>query len=187
VNKPSTQIPVARIVRAHGVRGELRAILYNPSSTLLQPGVPVLVTPRTGAPRLLAIAALRPVQADLLVTLDGVEDRDAAEALRGAELSVARALLPPLDDGEYYAVDLVGCAVLDEQQRSLGQVAQVSDNGAQDLLHVVDGEREWLLPLVDAYVARVDLASRHVHVQGVQPLVELAGVREPAPEPEEPA
>ncbi|MFH1810910.1 MAG: ribosome maturation factor RimM [Pseudomonadota bacterium] len=164
---------MARIVRAHGIRGEMRVLLYNPDSTLLRRGLQLEVYARDGAVHAHVIQRLRPQQQDLLLTLDGIDSRDAAEALHGAELRVARAALPPTDDDEYYAIDLVGCRVVDAQGTELGQVSQVSDNGAQDLLHVEASGGEWLLPLVDAYVDTVDLDARTVRVRQVAELIAL--------------
>ncbi len=105
--------------------------------------------------------------------LVGIVDRDAAEALKGARISVARRAFPVTDDAEYYWVDLIGAAVVNLQGASLGEVVDLLDNGAHQTLVVretVDGGTdggttvERLIPFVDAVVPTVDLAARRIVV-----------------------
>lgn len=84
-----------------------------------------------------------------LAPADGepLADRDAAAALLGSEIAVARADLPPPAPGEYYWADLVGLRVINREGTELGTVADMMDNGAHGIL-VVAGERERLIPFV---------------------------------------
>lgn len=107
---------------------------------------------------------MRPLEArahgkGLVVRLEGVDDRDAAQALNGEPVSVPRDALPALSDGEYYWADLIGLEVLDLDGRSFGRVSQLMETGANDVL-VVRGDRERLIPfLVDQVVKDVDLEA----------------------------
>ncbi len=92
----------------------------------------------------------------LAVRLDGYHDRTQAEALGGREVGVARAALPAPASGEYYRSDLVGCEVQNLQGQRLGRVDGFVETGANDVL-VVKGERERLIPWIDATIARVEL------------------------------
>jgi 16S rRNA processing protein RimM len=83
------------------------------------------------------------------------------EAPRGAELAVPREALPPVDEGEFYAFELVGLEVSEEGGRALGRVATVQPGVANDVLELDSGE---LLPLVDACVLQVDLETRRILV-----------------------
>ena len=85
-------------------------------------------------------------------------DRDAP---RGAELAVPRGELPPPDEGEFYAFELVGLEVAEDGGRALGRVAAVQPGVANDVLELDSGE---LLPLVDACVLQVDLEARRILV-----------------------
>lgn len=97
-----------------------------------------------------------------LVTLDGVGSRDAAEALRGSTVALPRALVPVGDD-ELLVADLIGCKVLDVAGTTLGEVTGSFDSGAHEVLEVraPDG-KEFMLPLVDAFITAVDLAARTI-------------------------
>ncbi len=101
--------------------------------------------------------------------LVGIPDRDAAEALKGARISVQRRYFPVTDDGEYYWVDLIGLAVVNETGEAFGTVVELMDTGAHQNLVVRpagDGSRatERLIPFVDAFVKTVDLAARRIVV-----------------------
>ena len=101
---------------------------------------------------------------ELVATIPGVEDRDAADALRGAELFVPRAALPPPAAGEYYWVDLEGLRVVNTQGADFGVVSHLFSTGANDVL-VARGDRERMIPFVTPdYVVSVDFEAGLVTV-----------------------
>jgi 16S rRNA processing protein RimM len=101
--------------------------------------------------------------------LVGIVDREAAEGLKGARISVSRKGFPVTNDDEYYWVDLIGLAVHDPAGASLGTVADLTDNGAHQNLVVREDEDgktiERLIPFVDAIVKSVDLPGRRIVVE----------------------
>lgn len=106
---------------------------------------------------------------DVVAQLMGVADRNAAEALKGATVQIRRSHFPPLADGEYYWIDLIGLTVENLHGQVLGQVADLMDNGAHPILRVVappvPGEpkqKEWLIPFVDKFVSTVDLGAQRI-------------------------
>jgi len=126
-------------------------------------------------------AGIRPVRVlqsrlhsgTVVAQLEGITDRDIAQAMRGQRVSISRALFPALTGEEYYWVDLQGLDVLNEKAEALGVVADLIDNGVHSVLRVefashnrrgepATGER--MIPFVDAYVKSVDLAARKVVV-----------------------
>jgi 16S rRNA processing protein RimM len=151
------RIPVGIVARPHGVRGEVRVHLYDPASTTLLGVRRVFVGDVVHT-----VSAARATAGAILLKLTDLDDRNAVEPLRGQVVAVRRADVP-LADGEYLVADLVGCAAVDPSGRALGTVVEVL-HGAQDLLVIHDAEVERLLPLVPAFVARVDLAARQVVV-----------------------
>lgn len=170
-----TLVPVARVVRAHGVRGEIRLKLIDPTSEAVRAGAQVWLRGSACPEQPVRVLRARRVPGALLVELAEVEDRDRADALRGAEVLVEHDQLPALDPGQYYAYQLVGCAVVEaESGAARGHVAEVLDNPAHPLLRVEQGGRDWLLPFVDAYVREVDAGGRRVLVADVAALLDLA-------------
>jgi 16S rRNA processing protein RimM len=162
---------VAEVARPHGIKGELRLKVYNPASDLLRRRPPVLLRLPDGSEREASITMAREVDKALLVQIAGVDDRNAAEALRGAEVCVPRASLPPPGEGEFYAWDVEGAAAVLTSGEPVGQVIELTSYPTCDVLVVVrpDGKRIEV-PLVEAYVARVD-AER-----GVVELVTVDGL-----------
>ncbi len=153
------RILLGRIAGAHGVRGEVRIRSYTAEPASIVKYGPLADRPGT---REFKLALRGTVRGDELIAhIDGVEDRNAAEALRGTELYVDRDRLPPIDDAsEYYEADLIGLTAVDRNGSTLGTVERVTDYGAGPVLEVrrPDGG-ELLLPFSDAAVPSVDLAA----------------------------
>jgi 16S rRNA processing protein RimM len=157
--RPATPdtIEIGVVARAHGIRGEVRVHLHNPGSTALDAAEALFVGDRE-----YAIEKARPVAGAYLVALVGIGDRDAADALRGRPVSVARDILD-LDDGEVLLADLVGCRVELPDGRPWGVVSAL-EVGPQDRLVIRDGEIERLLPVVDEFVIDIDVEGRRIVV-----------------------
>ena len=101
----------------------------------------------------------------VVASLEGLADRDAAAALRGATIEVPRASLPKAKRGEFYWADVLGSEVVSTAGAKLGTLNGVTSNGAQDVMVVV-GERERLIPAVwDAIVKSVDSAGKRIVVE----------------------
>jgi 16S rRNA processing protein RimM len=156
----SKLLELGAIVKPHGVRGELKVQLHWPQSTTLFELAEVLVTPSSGAARSFRVELARPSPKGALLRLEGVDSREAAEALRGAKLSARRADLPALQDGEYYLADLIGCEVK-SPGRTLGRVVEIQTHPTLDSI-VILGESgdTYQQPLNDAWVDEVRLAER---------------------------
>lgn len=99
----------------------------------------------------------------LLASLEGVDGRDGAEALRGMDVAVLRDEMPEADEDEYYWDELIGLEVGNIQGESLGRVVGLLETGANDVLQV-QGDRMRLIPFVEAYIQSVDLAAGRIVV-----------------------
>ncbi len=155
-------LAVGRVARAHGIRGRLLVQPYNAGSEGL-----TRVRRMWLAGREYEVARAERVNLGYLVALRGVDDRDAADALRGQEVVVDRAELPPPDDGEVYAVDLIGFTVVDGQGRERGVVEDLEEAGPQDLLRLKGG---MLVPL--GLVREVQMEARKLIVDAPDGLFE---------------
>jgi 16S rRNA processing protein RimM len=142
------------VLRAHGIRGLVRVHAEGESLASL-----ARIT--VGDRELAVVRAIRE-RGDWLVQLDGVTNRDEADALRGQAVRARREDLPPTDGDELYVADLVGCAVVDTTGASLGTIS-ASFPAAQEILVVTDEKgRELLIPFVEPIVVSVDVAARRV-------------------------
>lgn len=162
-------VPLGVVVRAHGLRGEVRVSPYNAASTLLGERREVVLR-RDGVDRVARVRSVRRATDAWLFVFEGVQDRDAAEALRGTELCVRRSEFPGLGEGEWYLVDLVGLRVETPNGAAAGEVLHVVEYPAAACIAVrgADGVRE--VPLRAPYLVRVELAAGRVIVDGLDEL-----------------
>lgn len=168
---PEGYVAIAEIARPHGIQGEIRLKIYNPDSDLLARRPRAKLRTPDGALREVAITQAREANKAMLVRLAGVDDRDAAEALRGAEILVPRDAFPPLEEGEFYACDLEGARAVMRSGEELGRVSGVASYPTCDVL-VVDreGGGRVEVPLLDAYVGAVDAKAGVVEILTIEGL-----------------
>ena len=173
-HNPSTDtVVVGRIGRPHGVRGEVTVEVRTDDPDLrFVPGAVLRTDPPERGP--ITIAGVHWHSGTLLLRLEGVDSREAAEAVRNTELLVDVADLPEIEDPDsYYDHQLVGLAARLPDGSELGEVTAVRHE-AQDLLVVrrPDGD-ELLIPFVSAIVPTVDLAGGFLVVDPPEGLLEL--------------
>jgi 16S rRNA processing protein RimM len=155
---PSKLRRAGRITGVFGLRGEVKIDPTAAGRTVFQLGAQLQCSDGERERRL-TIGALRQHQGRPLVQFDGVADAASAGKLVGCELFAPREAFV-LESGEYLDEDLIGCRLLDEQDRDLGLVSAVEHYPAQDIL-VVGKHR---VPLVRAFVRGIDLAARQISV-----------------------
>lgn len=148
------------VAGAHGVRGAVKVKTFTAEPADVAAYGPLTDAAGTHTFRL---TVERVLPGAVIARLAGVADRNAAEALRGTRLYVARAALPEPDEDEFYHADLLGMAVVDAAGAPIGTVATVQDFGAGDLLEIrlAAGGMAWL-PFTRATVPVVDVAGRRL-------------------------
>lgn len=159
-------ILVGHVTGAYGIHGWVRIRPYsNDADALLRAKTWWLDTPD--------LHDVERLQAklhggDVVAQIVGIADRNAAERMQGATVSVRRAHFPPLGDQEFYWVDLIGSTVDNLQGFRLGIVSGLMDNGAHPILKVTctenGTERERLVPFVDQFVKSVDTHGKSITV-----------------------
>ena len=155
---------LGRIHGAFGVRGEVKLESFTDPVRGILRYQPWILRRVDGSETPVEGATGRETAKGLVATLPGIEDRDAAEALRGAELWVPRSVLPPPKPGEYYWVDLEGLRVANLEGVDFGVVSHLFSTGANDVL-VAKGDRERLIPFLEPdYIRSVDFEAGLVTV-----------------------
>jgi len=165
VNPPTeaARVPVARVVGAHGLRGQLRVHPFHFPAPSLAPGCPLVIEARTGARRATVVSAAPHGRGLLLLAVTGITDRTAAEACRGATLLVARTDLPALAADEFYHHEVVGFAVGTVEGDVLGVVESTLATGLNDVWVVrAPNGREHLIPVIADVVRTIDRAARRI-------------------------
>ena len=153
---------LAAIIGAQGLKGEVRLKTFTASPEALSAyGV---LHAKDG--RVFTFVSLRAGKnGEAVASFQEVADRNAAEALKGTELFVARAALPPADVEEYYHADLVGLTAEDTEGRRLGKIAAVHNYGASDVLVIAcDDDDEILIAFTRENVPEIDVKSGRVVV-----------------------
>lgn len=184
---PEDLVELGRIVSAYGVKGMVKIQPYSDERSALldiEQWWLARVSPRDGSllsPHAAVKASrVREQGSDLVAVLEGVTDRDQAEAMKGTSIFASRSQFPAAPDDEYYWVDLIGAQVYLEDGGALaGIVLEVMDNGAHGVLrvarHQLDAQgqpapvldprgrvQEWLVPFVSEHVPEVDVAGRRI-------------------------
>ena len=157
-------ILLGRVHGAFGIRGELKLESFTEPASAIFRYQPWLLRDAQGRERELAGIRGREGAKGLVATFPSIEDRDAAEALRGAELYAPRSVLPPPKPGEYYWVDLEGLRVVNTEGADFGVVSHLFSTGANDVL-VARGDRERMIPFLEPdYIRSVDFDTGVVTV-----------------------
>lgn len=158
------RVLLAAILGAHGIRGEVTIKSFADNPEDLRSYGPF--SDESGA-RTYELSAVRASGKGIVARFKGVNDRNAAEALKGAKLYVNRAQLPPPEEGAFYHIDLVGLPAFDRAGAAVGEVVAVHNFGAGDIIELrLQGKSKTeLIPFTDAYVPEVDIAGRRVVVE----------------------
>jgi 16S rRNA processing protein RimM len=136
-------VTLAAIIGAHGIAGEVRLKVFADD----------LASYKSFNDGALTLKSARPGSNGVIARFAEIADRNAAEALRGTQLTVPRSALPPLEDGEYYHVDLLGLPAVSDAGEALGKVIAIDNYGAGDVLEIerpgIDGKpgKRFMVPM----------------------------------------
>lgn len=171
---PADAIEIGRIADAWGIKGWFKVLPYSAHPEALFSSKTWFLLPTERGLKTfdgtmkLAVKEAKDHSGAVVASAQGVDDRSAAEALRGARIFVSRGSFPAAAKDEYYWVDLIGLDVVNRQDESLGSVRELLSTGAQTVLVLEyaqdDKVCERMIPFVAAYVDDVDLASRRIRV-----------------------
>jgi len=147
---------------AHGLKGWVKINSYTDPTTNILSYTPWLVGKQKRRP--VTVIQTRLQGKRIIAQLEGMHDRDDADALRGQEIAVLRQQLPETEPGEYYWSDLIGLAVSTVSGQQLGVVERLVATGSNDVL-IVCGDRERWIPFIKSDVIKsVDLAAGCIEV-----------------------
>lgn len=151
-------LTVAQILKPQGIRGEIKVKALTDSAEDLSAFARVFID---GAEY--KLLRVRPQGDCAFITLKGIADRNAAELLRGKDVVALREDAPPLPEGRYYLVDVIGCEVITDGGRRLGSICDITP--AKTDIYVVDtGERQVPFVAAEGVLISVDVESKTVTV-----------------------
>jgi 16S rRNA processing protein RimM len=171
---PADAIEVGRILDAWGIKGWFRVLSHSATPEALFSSKRWFLLPTEKGPKTfsgtvkLAIVEAKEHSGSVVACARDVSDRNAAEALRGARIFVARSSFPSTATDEFYWVDLIDLDVVNREGVALGQVRELLSTGPQTVLVIAyeqEGKsHERMIPFVAAFVDDVDLAARCIRV-----------------------
>ena len=150
---------VGRILRPHGIRGELKIQLLTDYPERLAQHPSLFLGPEL---RRYPLKEVRFHKGTALIKLSGCVDRNTADELRGQLVQIPMEWAVPLEEGEYYHFQIAGVEVVTDQGEHLGEITEVLETGANDV-YIVRGPRgDVLIPAVDEVVKELDLDKRRM-------------------------
>lgn len=173
---PEDAVEVGRVVDAWGVKGGLKLQSFSTTADGLLKVKQWFLQSPAGQVISWQVESAKWHSDNVTATLAALDDRDAAQALKGHRVWVAKSALPKTADGEFYWMDLLGCTALALDGEPLGRVIDVTESTVNAVLHVECGalHETALIPFVVAYVGEVDLTARTIQTQWDRGWLELA-------------
>ena len=171
---PADAIEVGRIADAWGIKGWFKVLAHSADPEALFSAKRWFLQPAEQGPKtfsgtlLLRIREAKDHSGVVVATAQEIDDRSAAEALRGARVFIPRSSFPTADADEYYWVDLIGLAVTNRDGVALGTVKELLSTGPQTVLvlaYEAQGTtQERMIPFVSAFVDTVDIPGKRIAV-----------------------
>jgi 16S rRNA processing protein RimM len=171
---------IGRIGRAHGLNGEVKAtVLSSDPDRLNQLTECLLLSADEKEERLVQIAGVRPAGSQVIIKLEGIDDRSQAERVNGCFLSVRRDQALALQSGQWFVCDLIGCRVYDDTEGDLGSLLDILPYRAQDIYVVrLAGQPDLLFPALKNILRQIDPVRRRIDVHLPEGLYEVYRRRE---------
>lgn len=168
---PDDLLLIGVIVAPFGIRGQVKLKAITDRPEYIARHVRTVLVGKARTP--LTISKLFEHKPGLLVlSLQGVESREAADELRGAEVYIREAEAAPLGEGEYFLHQLYGLAVRTEAGEPIGKVREVVNTGASDLLVISrPGQPDALIPMVGDFIVGLDLPGGVITVRPIEGLL----------------
>ncbi|MGK6327019.1 ribosome maturation factor RimM [Erwinia sp. DT-104] len=167
---PANPLTLGKMGSAYGIRGWLKVFSSTEDAESIFVYQPWFIQ-RAGQWQLIELEGWKRHNQDMIIKVKGIDDRDAATLLTNCEIVVDAEQLPPLESGDYYWKDLMGCQVVTTQGYELGKVIDMMETGSNDVLVVkanlkdAFGAKERLIPFLDGQVIKnVDLTTGTIEV-----------------------
>lgn len=156
---------VGKIVGVHGVKGNLRVYPYVESLSVFKSDNTICIGSNDGGRTLYTVAWAKPHKRIVLMALKDVQSVDRARELIGSEISIDKRVLPDLDEGTYYWVDIIGLSVYAMDQTYLGRLESIIPTSGNDVFVVKQDGEEILIPALESVVRHIDIESKTMRVE----------------------
>jgi len=160
-------IPVGRVTRTHGLKGELKFFPADQDDLVVQNDQQIRLGETT-----FKIKSVRGVKSPFIVKFEGVDSIEAAQSLSGQEVLVAKEDFESLPEGEYYRFEIEGLKAFDDTGKYYGVIEEIIATGSNDVYVVRGDGKEWLVPMIDSVVQNIDLEEGKLVFHCVEGLFE---------------
>ena len=162
-------LSIGKIVGVHGIKGNIKVYSYAESLSVFEKGSSVLVVNAKGFKKTFKIRWVKPHGRVVLLSLQGIDNRNLSETLIGSELLIEKDSLPELEDGSYYWFDIIGLSVFTTDEKYIGLVESIIPTGSNDVYVVKDPtkdrDNETLIPALESVVLEIDLEHKKMIVE----------------------
>jgi len=160
-------IPVGRVTRTHGLKGELKFFPADQGDLVVQNDQQIRLGETT-----FKIKSVRGVKSPFIVKFEGVDSIEAAQSLSAQEVLVAKEDFESLPEGEYYRFEIEGLKAFDDTGKYYGVIEEIIATGSNDVYVVRGDGKEWLVPMIDSVVQNIDLEEGKLVFHCVEGLFE---------------
>ena len=160
-------IPVGRVTRTHGLKGELKFFPADQDDLVVQNDQQILLGGTT-----FKIKSVRGAKSPFIVKFEGVDSIEAAQSLSGQEVLVAKEDFESLPEGEYYRFEIEGLKAFDDTGKYYGVIEEIIATGSNDVYVVRGDGKEWLVPMIDSVVQNIDMEEGKIIFHCVEGLFE---------------
>ncbi len=160
-------IPVGRVTRTHGLKGELKFYPSEQDDVTVQSGQRILLGEKE-----FKIRSVRGVKSPFILKFDGIDSIEAANSFAGQEVQIAREDFKQLPEGDYYRFEIEGLKVFDDTGKYYGVIEEIIATGSNDVYAVRGEGKEWLVPMIDSVVQSIDLEQGKLIFHCVEGLFE---------------
>ena len=170
---PDDLVPLGKIIKPHGVKGELKVFLYNDRSSTLKEGLYIWFKLDEKFVKYSVVNLRGVTKKNQILKIKEVDTFDKAMIISKKEFFVSRNDFEELDENSFYLNDLIGCDVFDEKNQSLGKILDVLNFPANDVLLISYEDKEIMVPFVEDFILLFDLDNRLVKLKNFKFFFEL--------------
>lgn len=164
-------IAYGKILRPHGLKGEIKVLPYSGNPENFRQIRYIYTQSDCSEPQRHKVSASRLQKSFIIARIQNVNSVEQAELLRNREVHVDKNDLPSNQEDEYYWFELIGLSVYSPSGALIGKVDSLIDNAAQSTLVIKDSSREYMVPLIDRFVKKIDLDNSKIIVESIVDLV----------------
>ena len=155
---------IGRIIKAYGLRGEIKAESLSNISGRFKSLSDITLELKSGEFVKLEVEYARMSCDIVILKLSGIDDRDTAEKLNGAYISVTLDKVAPLNESSYYIFDLEGMDVFDVNDTKIGSVIKVEQYPANNVIIVAKETEDVMIPAIKEFIVSVDIKEKKITV-----------------------